>query len=271
MRPSGYGRSRGLVSSRVSGQRTESHTYAPEPALADVVFRFWNGSWELRGQAPHVTELISDPCVNFVFESAGKHAGNRLVGVWTKLWRRTLEGKGCVRGVKLRPGAFRAFSQIPAHTFTNRIVALDSIFGPEVSDVERAVLEADTDDEAFAALGVWLGSMRGAHDPSVSLAVELTSLIECKREITSVAQLAQIAGLGVRALERLFHDYVGAPPKWVIQRHRLQEAAVRLERGVATIAALAAELGYADQAHLARDFKRVVGKSPSAFASAVWT
>jgi AraC-like DNA-binding protein len=36
------------------------------------------------------------------------------------------------------------------------------------------------------------------------------------------------------------------------------------------LADLAAALGYTDQAHLARDFKSVVGKSPSAFATSVW-
>jgi AraC-like DNA-binding protein len=60
-------------------------------------------------------------------------------------------------------------------------------------------------------------------------------------------------------------------PKWVIRRTRLQEVALRVEHGeVTTLAALAAELGYTDQAHLARDFKTAVGKSPSEFGVTVW-
>ena len=75
----------------------------------------------------------------------------------------------------------------------------------------------------------------------------------------------------IRPLQRLFRDYVGASPKWVIRRHRLQEAAVRLERdGGGSLAALAAELGYADHAHLSRDFKIATGRSPSEFARVVW-
>jgi AraC-like DNA-binding protein len=67
-------------------------------------------------------------------------------------------------------------------------------------------------------------------------------------------------------LERLFAEHVGAPPKHVIRRHRLQEVALRLERGEApSLADLAAELGYTDQSHLTRDFKSVVGKSPREF------
>ncbi|MGC4115128.1 MAG: helix-turn-helix domain-containing protein [Myxococcales bacterium] len=40
-----------------------------------------------------------------------------------------------------------------------------------------------------------------------------------------------------------------------------------LERGDASVGALAAELGYADQAHFCRDFKRVVGVAPSRYAA----
>jgi AraC-like DNA-binding protein len=73
-------------------------------------------------------------------------------------------------------------------------------------------------------------------------------------------------GLGVRALQRLFREYVGVTPKWVIQRYRLFEAAERLSAGDADGAVLAHALGYFDQAHFIRDFKAMVGKPPLAFA-----
>jgi len=65
----------------------------------------------------------------------------------------------------------------------------------------------------------------------------------------------------------LFDDYVGVSPKWVIQRYRLHEAAERIARGgVEDFADLALELGYADQAHFIRDFKKLVGRSPAEYA-----
>src|SRR5258706_8639784 len=60
-RASGEGRARGLVSSRASGRRVEARRYAAPEGLCEVVDAFWTGSWDLRGQAPHVTELLSDP------------------------------------------------------------------------------------------------------------------------------------------------------------------------------------------------------------------
>ena len=85
-----------------------------------------------------------------------------------------------------------------------------------------------------------------------------------------VAQLAEVSGLSERKLQRLFSDYVGVSPKWVMRRARLHEAALRIEAdgaGSVDWAALAADLGYADQAHLTRDFSATLGVPPSRYAS----
>jgi AraC-like DNA-binding protein len=73
--------------------------------------------------------------------------------------------------------------------------------------------------------------------------------------------------LTTRTLQRLFATYVGVSPKWVIQRYRLHEAAEQLAADPSiNQASLAAELGYSDQAHFVRDFKRIVGMTPAAYA-----
>ncbi|MFO0550863.1 MAG: helix-turn-helix transcriptional regulator [Polyangiaceae bacterium] len=275
-RPTGNGRARGLVSSRSSGRRVESTTFAPPPDLRDVVETLWTGRWDLPADAPHTTELLSDPSVHFVFEAAEQldsdnivitnRTESRLVGVWTKLWRRTLAGRGFVRGVKLRPGALRAFADASASLLSNRIVPLFEVFGAGVAELERAVLSAREHEAGFEPLIDWLRARRRL-SPESRLAIAMVERIGKDATITTVEALARAFDSSPRALQRLFRDAVGASPKWVIVRARLQEVALRLERGDApSLAALAAELGYADQAHLARDFKRVVGKSPSAFA-----
>ena len=71
-------------------------------------------------------------------------------------------------------------------------------------------------------------------------------------------------GVGVRTLQRLFDETVGVSPKWVIQRYRLHEAAARMAAAAAIDwADIALELGYADQAHFIRDFRKLVGRSPA--------
>ena len=265
-RPEATPRVRGLVSDPASERQVQAHLYEVSPSVRDVVSRCWSGTWAFDDDESHTTELVSDPSVNFVFERSSTKTESRIVGVWKDLWCRTLEGRGYVRGVKLRPGAMRAFTTTPAHHFSGRITPLRDVFGRDAHAIENAVLDPEDDHTAFAALEGWLETQRVEPDPNVSLAVAIVDRIAADPELITVEQLAVAAGVSVRPLQRLFRDYVGASPKWIIRRHRLQEVAARLERGEAeNLASLAADLGYTDQAHLAHDFKRVVGQSPNAF------
>lgn len=270
-RPTGAGRARGLVSSRESGRRVDARTYAPPPDLADVIASLWTGRWDLRDQPPHTTELLGDPCLHVVFEDGDRGPNARVVGVWTRLWRRTLDGRGRVLGVKLLPGAAGLFFAPQAHALSNRITPLGDLAGDESLALQRDVLAAGTDEGAFTRLCDWLRPRRRADRAAdASLAVALVRAVTADPTITDVAALSARAGLCERALQRVFRAHVGASPKWVIRRHRLQEAALRIEHGEApSLAALAASLGYADQSHLARDFKAAVGKSPRDFAAMV--
>ncbi|HRC06663.1 MAG TPA: helix-turn-helix domain-containing protein [Miltoncostaeales bacterium] len=236
--------------------------FAPPPDLADTVDCFWTGAWDLAGQEPHTVQLLGDPCVHIAME----RGASRVVGVWTETWTRTLSGVGCVRAVKLRAGATQAVFDRPASTFTDRLVPLADAL-PTALSVEESVLDAPSHEEAARVLADWLrGVSAPVPDPKCMLAVSLMGTLAADRSIVRVEQLAAHAGLTVRALQRLFDEHVGASPKWAIRRHRLQEAAVRIEAGTQqSLARLAAELGYADQAHLARDFRNAVGTPPGAF------
>lgn len=271
MRPTGHGRARGLVSGRESGQRVEATAYRPAADLAPIVASLWSGAWDLRGQDPHHTELLGDPCAHLVCEVGDRGDDIRLVGVWTRLWRRTLEGRGRVRGIKLRAGALRAVLRQPAHRYANRIVPLSELFDPgSIEALHAAVMQPDDDAEGFAAFQTWLRTHARTDDEGIATAVSLVDTIVTDPSVTTVAALCDRTGDSPRGLQRLFRDYVGASPKWVIRRNRLQEVALRLEKGEApSLAALAADLGYADQAHLARDFKAIVGKTPRQFADSV--
>ncbi|MGH3823985.1 MAG: helix-turn-helix domain-containing protein [Pseudonocardiaceae bacterium] len=64
----------------------------------------------------------------------------------------------------------------------------------------------------------------------------------------------------------MFTEYVGAGPKWVIQRFRILEAAAAAHSGESiNWSALAQAPGFSDQSHLTRAFTQVVGTSPGAY------
>jgi AraC-like DNA-binding protein len=82
-----------------------------------------------------------------------------------------------------------------------------------------------------------------------------------------VVQVAAAAHATVRTLERRFKHASGRTVKDVSGLMRFEQVRNRLWlQPDASLAALAQELGYADQAHLSREFRRYSGTTPSAFA-----
>ena len=72
---------------------------------------------------------------------------------------------------------------------------------------------------------------------------------------------------GPYALIRAFRAETGLPPHVYLNQLRVRQARRLLDRGVPPARA-AAEAGFADQAHLTRHFKRIVGVPPGAYQRA---
>ena len=152
-------------------------------------------------------------------------------------------------------------------TVTDRVLPVIDVFGPEAATLTGAVEDARTDEEITAAVDAFLAArVPDARQPSEDTTV-LVERAAGDPALTRVDVLAAQAGVGVRQLQRRFADHVGVSPKAVIRRYRLYEAAERAAHGDRVDwAGLAAELGYADQAHLIRDFSAAIGTTPERYA-----
>jgi AraC-like DNA-binding protein len=130
-------------------------------------------------------------------------------------------------------------------------------------------MSTDADDAAMVAAAA--GLLRGfcpVPDPVAEQVAGMADRIATDQELRRVAALAEVFGLPERRLQRLFAEYVGVSPKWVMRRARLLEAARRADAGdVVDWGALALDLGYADQAHLTRDFTATLGVPPARYAT----
>jgi AraC-like DNA-binding protein len=88
-------------------------------------------------------------------------------------------------------------------------------------------------------------------------------LLESRGGALGVDDLARRLGLHVRSLERRFVEHLGLPPKRLARLVRLRHVLARLHSGgYGTLADLAHACGYADQAHMTRDFKDLTGRAP---------
>lgn len=240
---------------------------APAELLRPYVEQYWLIDWDL--PEPYVSHVVPHPAVNIVFQHfADEQPFTEVAGVQLGLFAQKLEGRGRVCGIKFRPGGFRPFApDRPVTDWTGRRVRQPEVY----ADTNPATVLTPDDEEArIAALDAFLLRHHPRPDPQADLAMTLVDRIHTDRTIRRVTDFARAEGMSVRLLQRLFAAYVGVGPKWVILRYRIHEALERAETDPEVDwSTLAADLGYADQAHLVRDFTATVGVPPTTYAQAL--
>lgn len=234
----------------------------PSSALAEFIEFYWLIDWDLTGQEPYTQEVLPFPTANI---SVGPdHA--RLTGIVRGRFLYSLQGRGHILGIKFHPGTIRSIYPRSAHFLTGQKLSLAELFPQAADFVADAKSTQNIDQRVHLAEQFLLGLEPQSSSP-LRMAKEVVQHIQTHPELLRVEAVAEQFGLGKRSLQRLFREYVGVSPKWVINRFRLQEAAELAARreGLLDWADLAQELGFFDQAHLIRDFKKLVGATPAAY------
>lgn len=252
-------------------QQNATNNHARLPAgerVSRYVEWYWAVRWDRRGEPPFYAEVLPYPCVNLTFERTHERTGAFLTGVWTTKYVRELAGAGETFGVKFRAGGFGAFTGLDVGALSDTSVPAAEIF-PAADALAEAVLATGDalvrrdliEDFLVAAQGV------EGDQSAYRQVLMIIEAMEHDRDLTRVDQVTERFGIPIRTLQRLFRRYVGAGPKWVLRRYRLQDGAHLLAEGrTSDLAALALELGYFDQAHFSNEFAKEIGMPPLEYA-----
>jgi AraC-like DNA-binding protein len=236
--------------------RHQRHSFpAPAPDLAPFVERYWTAEWDY--PTPYRQKIVPYPHVHLTVRPG---AAPRVHGVVSRHVVRELSGTGRILGAQFRVGAFRAFADRPVAELTDRELAAAEL--PALTGAPAGPLDVGAFED-------WLRPRLPGPGPDAAAqeAVAAVALVAADPGIGRVDHLAAAAGSNVRRLQRLFAEHVGVGPKWVIRRYRLHEVTERMAAGGrVSWAGLAGDLGYADQAHLVRDFVGLFGESPTHYA-----
>lgn len=232
----------------------------PAPELADVVGHFWSVEWSLPPGTHHDQSVISDPCGHLTVDDHGAW----LQGVITRRFEVRLTGAGRAVSAHLRPAALSALSELPPAGLTDRRLPVSDVIpdAPSLAKVEAAESQAAGMD----ALEDWFRRLGPTRRRGAELVDEAVDLIAARTDLTRVGVLATELGVTVRTLQRRFDRHLGVGPKWVLRRCRIQDALGVIESGgEVDWAALAAELGFADQSHFTNAFTALVGTPPGEY------
>lgn len=250
------------------------HRLPAPDCVTDLVRWFWIPEWDLPPGHTSRQDIVAYPASNLVVEP--DLVG--LAGPTTRRTHRDLTGTGWAVGALLRPAAVPTLVDDPAglrdsyrrldlpdlHTAVSAVMRC-----PDTETGTETDPETDTQTRharAVAAFAEWLRGRVPALTDEARLANALDELVEGNSSVLRVEDLATGLGVSTRTVQRLARRYVGLPPGAMIRRRRLQEAAERIRTEPAVeLAAIAADLGYADQAHLTNDFRSVLGHTPSRY------
>ncbi|WP_206422651.1 AraC family transcriptional regulator [Nocardioides pantholopis] len=248
----------------------------PAPGLDRWVENHWCLRWDLPPGTVFHSQTLPHPACTLSVELGrprpGVGAERVLVtGVVTRRFEVPVADRGWVLGVKFRPGGLAALAGLEARALTDRLRPAAELLPAPVVDALRVL---DGRQAPAAAAGVadrallGLAERRGAspdpgYDPGYDTVLRLVTDLLRDRSLVRVAQLEERHAVSRRQVERLFARYVGASPKWVLARYRMHDVVTALDAGYAgSLADLAAEHGWYDQAHFTRDFTRLVGVPP---------
>ena len=165
-------------------------------------------------------------------------------------------------GVRFRVGAAGAGLGVPADALRDLTLPLEQLWGAEGRRLSAAVAAAATAEAALAVLARALAQPRAPLDPYARQA----ALLADRRPFHEIARDLHFSE---RQLRRRVEQAVGYGPRTLARVTRLQRFLRGAERdATASLATLGADAGYADQAHLARECRRLTGRAPSALLAA---
>jgi AraC-like DNA-binding protein len=238
--------------------------FAPSPPLHALISCRWVR--ELPDDHPaDPTLVLPDGCVDLIWRD-----GEVVVAGLDLAARRSPVRPGtAIVGVRLRPSVAGAVFGMPASELVDAQVPLDDLLGSRASDLpERLAGVRGREAEHLLLEGLVATAIADASpDPLVLAATRRLGFPGSR-----VDELANALGISERQLRRRFHDAVGYGPKTldrVLRFRRLVSQARQVSDGELDLARLAADLGYADQAHMTRDCVRLTGMPPARLA-AVW-
>jgi AraC-like DNA-binding protein len=242
--------------------------FAPPAELQEAIKCFWYNRWDF-GAQPSSFEVLPDGYAEIVF-CFGSVARDGVVlpspfmmGLLNQPVTFTAAGKLEIIGIRCYPWTVFDLLGLPSgkhgvHTFEHPIAQLQPALA-------RHVQAGDIN----AALDELRGYFLQARSQLAvdSMLFKAGEAMHKAHGAMPVSEVAAAAHATVRTLERKFKQSSGHTVKDVSGLMRFEQVRNRLWHAPQTnLASLAQELGYTDQSHLSREFKRYSGATPAAFA-----
>ncbi len=234
--------------------------FAPPAELDGVLVGVWTLTDRSHEDTPLHYHVVPDACSDLIFD---QQAGEGFVfGTVSRAKTVKMSGPVSLVGVRLQPHLLPAFTGIPASELRNiepsfREAAIDGMHGL----FERQITDASGVFGAREAESLARAVAAKLRPERINIRAQwLTSAL--LHGGGSVDQAARTTGFSARQLQRISQQDMGLPPKLLGRILRLQQSFPTVLGGQNSHALTAVEHGYADQAHMIREFTILTGYAP---------
>jgi AraC-like DNA-binding protein len=211
--------------------------------------------WVRRG-APNgrpPLRVVPDGSADIIWRDDGRSVTTFVAGPDTQAQLAPLTEGSRMVGIRFAPGAAGAVLGVPLDELRDLRVPLDELWGPVAHEIAERLAVSDGPEQTLAT--VVRERINAPPDPTASAIARRMAFAAGPGVVAGVA--ADI-GVSERHLQRRCRTSFGYGPKTLHQVLRFQRA-LRLARDGGRLADVAAVVGYADQAHMARDTRRLAG------------
>jgi AraC-like DNA-binding protein len=241
--------------------------FEPAPPLRGVVDRvadFHEQGVSLRRLESPLADLVLIVSLGPDMEIDGRLIGSFAAGVWDRPTVTGHRGEQAGHQLYLDLLGARRLLGVPAGELANQLVSLEDVLGGfAVELIERLADAPDARTRHTIAQRLLAARLSDDH----ATAPEVTYALARLRATHGSARIETIAaevGWSRRHLANRFREAIGLAPKALARVIRVEHAARRVRAGD-PLAAIAYAAGYADQAHFNRDFRELVGCTPTQF------
>lgn len=254
--------------------KVQHQEFEPPAALRDTIKCFWYDRRDYP-ELPSQFEVMPDGYAEIIFSFGSvSHVADSsqqplsspfMVGLLSHPLLFTTQGRLEILGIRCFPWAvFDVFGLLSSRDIVRHLEhPLTQLQTPLEEWVAAGKIE-----EAVAEIGRYCLDAR-TRVTLDGMLVTAGAAMHDAHGILPVGRVAASAHATVRTLERRFKHSSGSTVKDVSGLMRFEQVRNRLWLAPrSNLASLAQEVGYADQAHLSREFKRYSGTTPAAFARA---
>jgi AraC-like DNA-binding protein len=241
--------------------QVEYREFAVPPPVDSHFLCFWTQTASgAEGEYAH--RVLPDGCVDIILVNDDPPV---VVGPWTESFVVRLPVGTRILGARLHPGRVPSLLGLPATEILNQSVPILAVSGGLRKTRFDRVFEQPNPATRLSALAEALvPSLKSAAplDEAVAASIRWLGYHPDAR----IEHLSSSIGISNRQLQRRFLTAVGYPPKMFQSVLRFQRL-LKLAKGAGSrqsLAELAAHAGYADQAHMTREFRRFAGVQPTA-------